>query len=337
MAAIPALAPRRRVLVISDDNVAPLYLPRTKAALRAVGYQVADIVVPAGEASKSLDIAHEVWDAMAQLGLERSCVVVALGGGVVGDLAGFVASSYMRGVALVQVPTTLLSMVDSSVGGKTAVNLAAGKNLVGSFWQPSYVCADQAVLESLDDREWTCGLAEIAKSSLIGSDDFFFWLSEHARDLAVRDYGAAAEAVARSVVFKADVVARDAMETSGVRTCLNYGHTLGHALEKALGYGTVSHGHAVSEGMRFAVFLAQRRGIAGSDFAAAQNELLDALGLSAMGMLPSAEDLVEAMVHDKKAQRGEARFVLLSDVARWELACIGRDELVSALRAYSER
>lgn len=337
MAAVPALAPRRRVLVVSDDNVAPLYLPQAKASLKAAGYQVADVVVPAGEASKTLDVAHEIWDAMASLKLDRTCVVVALGGGVVGDLAGFVASSYMRGVALVQVPTTLLAMVDSSVGGKTAVNLSAGKNLVGSFWQPSYVCADQGSLESLDDREWACGLAEIAKSALVGSDDFFFWLLEHVDDLAARDYDAAAEAVARSVVFKADVVARDVMETNGVRACLNYGHTLGHALERALGYGAVSHGGAVAEGMRFAAFLADRRGMVSGDFASAQNELLDALGLPRMGELPPIESLVEAMAHDKKARQGEARFVLLSDVALWELVAVGDDELSSALHAYAER
>ena len=166
----------RDVLVITDSDVGPLYLAQVKASLSQAGFKAADIVVPAGENSKSLEIAGEIWSAMAQLGMGRDCVVVALGGGVVGDLAGYVAASYMRGVPVVQVPTTLLAMVDSSVGGKTAVNLPEGKNLVGAFWQPSFVCADTDTLETLPEREWRCGCAEVAKSAVIDSDDFFFWL-----------------------------------------------------------------------------------------------------------------------------------------------------------------
>ena len=181
--AVPALAGAERALVITDSNVAPLYLAAAKEALAQGGFRVSDIVVPAGEEAKSVEVAGEVWEAMAQLSLGRDCVVAALGGGVVGDLAGFAASTYMRGVQAVQVPTTLLSMVDSSVGGKTGVNLPAGKNLVGTFKQPSYVCADTSTLSTLDAREWACGCAEVAKSAVIDSDDFFFWLTDAAASI----------------------------------------------------------------------------------------------------------------------------------------------------------
>ena len=215
------------LLVLTDSNVGPLYLEEAKSSLKAAGFRVSDIVVPAGEDSKSLAVAGEIWSAMASLGLTRDCAVVALGGGVVGDLAGFVASTYMRGIPFVQVPTSLLAMVDSSVGGKTGVNLPEGKNLVGTFKQPAYVCASTAVLVTLDDREWACGCAEIAKASVIDSDEFFFWMMDHAAALEARDPVVVTEAIARSVVFKANIVAEDKTESRGVRECLNYGHTLG--------------------------------------------------------------------------------------------------------------
>ena len=305
-----------RALVITDANVAPLYLVRTKTALAAAGFKVSDISVPAGEATKSLAVAEEIWRAMAQLGLGRDCLVVALGGGVVGDLAGFIAATYMRGVPVVQVPTTLLAMVDSSVGGKTAVNLPEGKNLVGTFWQPAFVCADTDTLSTLPDREWRGGCGEIAKSAVIDSDDFFFWLGEHAAALAGRDESSVAEAVARCVVFKADVVARDKTETSGVRECLNYGHTLAHAIESCAGYGVFSHGAAVAEGMRFAARIAVEEVGASQDFAAAQGELLDALGLEPLDIDATPDELMAAMKRDKKARGGMVRFVLARDVAQ---------------------
>ncbi|MBQ9000780.1 MAG: 3-dehydroquinate synthase, partial [Eggerthellaceae bacterium] len=245
---VEGLARARDALVITDANVAPLYLAQVKASLSQAGFKVADIAVPAGEDTKSIEVAAEIWQAMAELAFGRDCLVVALGGGVVGDLAGFVASTYMRGVRVVQVPTTLLAMVDSSVGGKTAVNLPQGKNLVGTFYQPSFVCADTDTLATLPEREWRCGCAEVAKSAVIDSDDFFFWLSDHAAELAERGAEVAAEAVKRCIVFKAGVVARDKTESAGVRECLNYGHTLGHAIESVAGYGVFSHGAAVAEG-----------------------------------------------------------------------------------------
>lgn len=308
-----------RALVITDSNVAPLYRDAACDSLTQAGLKVRDIVVPAGEESKSIAVLSEIWEAMAQLAFERDCVVVALGGGVVGDLAGFVAATYMRGVAVVQVPTTLLAMVDSSVGGKTAINLEAGKNLVGAFKQPLYVAADTGTLATLPDREWRCGCAEVAKSSVIDSDEFFFWMLDHAQAIAERDPEASSEAIARCVVFKADVVADDKTESRGVRECLNYGHTLGHAVEKLAGYGTFTHGEGVAEGMRFAARMAQDLVGASPEFVEAQGQLLDALGLPPLTWSADPRQILDAMKRDKKARAGRVRFVLPCDVGDWRL------------------
>lgn len=326
---VEGFAGLRDAIVITDENVAPLYLANVKAALEQAGFKAADVVVPAGEDTKSIQIASEIWSALAQLGMGRDCVIVALGGGVVGDLAGFVASTYMRGVRVVQVPTTLLAMVDSSVGGKTAVNLPEGKNLVGSFYQPSFVCADIDTLSTLPEREWRCGCAEVAKSAVIDSDDFFFWLAECAGQLSRRDEQVCAEAVKRCVVFKAGVVAQDKTESAGVRECLNYGHTFGHAIETVAGFGVFSHGAAVAEGMRFAAAVAQDRGLAPDDFVQAQASLLNDLQLPALDWRGPADSMMEAMKRDKKTRGGEVRFVLASDVGVWSLVPIPHDELAS--------
>jgi len=332
---IERFANTRDVLVLTDSNVAPLYLAQVKASLSTAGFKSADVTVPAGEDTKAIEVASEIWSAMAQMALGRDCIVVALGGGVVGDLAGFVASTYMRGVPVVQVPTTLLAMVDSSVGGKTAVNLPEGKNLVGTFYQPSFVCADTDTLGTLPEREWRCGCAEVAKSAVIDSDDFFFWLLDHAEAMAKRDAEVATEAIQRCVVFKAGVVARDKTESAGVRECLNYGHTLGHAIEACTGYGTFSHGAAVAEGMRFATRLAadvlgDQRGNIG-EFSAAQADLLDMLGLPPLEYDATPTDLLEAMKRDKKTRGGEIRFVLARDVATWEIVSVAEDVILRTL------
>lgn len=315
------------VLVITDSNVAPLYLAKTVDVLKAAGFTVGSLSVPAGESSKSLGVATEVWSALARLSYGRDCFIVALGGGVVGDLAGFVASTYMRGVPVVQVPTTLLAMVDSSVGGKTAVNLPEGKNLVGTFFQPSFVCADIDTLATLPDREWRCGCAEIAKSAAIDTDDFFFWLCDNASALAVRDSAVTIEAIKRCIVFKANVVARDETESAGVRECLNFGHTFGHAIEMLSGYGTFSHGAAVAEGMRFALALGQEYG-ASSDFTQAFKHLLDELQLQPLNWSAPADEVVAAMKRDKKARKGEVRFVFVSDVGNWSVRAVDDDTLL---------
>lgn len=334
MRGVPSLDQAERVLVVTDENVAPLYRDRARESLASAGFRVSDIVVPAGEDTKSVEVASEIWEAMAQLALGRDCAVVALGGGVVGDLAGFVASTYMRGVTLVQAPTTLLSMVDSSVGGKTGVNLTAGKNLVGTFKQPAYVCASTAVLATLDDREWACGCAEIAKASVIDSDEFFFWMMDHAAALAERDPVVVTEAIARSVVFKANVVAEDKTESRGVRECLNYGHTLGHAVEALAGYGTFSHGAAVAEGMRFAARLGVDVVGTSAELVDAQDELLDALGLPALAWSAPAEEMLAAMKRDKKTRAGEVRFVLPRDIGDWELVAVPDEVILEHLRRW---
>lgn len=331
----------RDVLVLTDSNVGPLYAARAKGSLAQAGFSVSDIVVPAGEESKSLEVAGEIWSAMAQLGLGRDCLVVALGGGVVGDLAGFVASTYMRGVPYVQVPTTVLAMVDSSVGGKTAVNLQEGKNLVGSFHQPAFVCADTDALNTLPDREWLCGFGELAKSAIIDSDDFFFWLCDHVSALVAHEPETVAEAIARCVVFKADVVARDETESNGQRACLNYGHTLGHAIESCAGFGAYSHGACVAEGIRFAAYaaatFADRLGTTRGnleEFASAQCDVLDMLGLAPLDYSASPEDLLAAMKRDKKVRNGEVRFVLAEDIAQWRIIGLSDADILACLAAY---
>ena len=332
---IPELDRCDRALIVTDETVDGLYRARVKAALAEGGFRCRCIAVPAGEESKSLEVCTELWRAMAQLSLGRDCVVVALGGGVVGDLAGFVAASYMRGVPVVQVPTTLLAMVDSSVGGKTGVNLPEGKNLVGAFKQPVYVCADTDVLATLPEREWACGCGEIAKSAVIDGDDFFFWLLGRADLLAARDADVVGEAVVRSIVFKAGVVTEDKTESRGVRECLNYGHTLGHAIEALAGYGTFSHGAAVAEGMRFAARLGVQLVDTPMELVQTQDELLDELGLRALDWSAPAEDMLAEMKRDKKVRGGQLRFVVPRDVGRWELVDADDDFVRENLAAWA--
>lgn len=323
-----------RALVVTDSEVASRYLQKVKASLEAQGYLVSVITVPSGETAKSVDCAAEIWSAMAQCGLSRDSLVVALGGGVVGDLAGFTGSTFMRGLRIVQVPTTLLSMVDSSVGGKTAINLESGKNLVGTFCQPLMVCADVSVLSSLPAREWSCGCGEIAKSAVIDSEEFFFWLYEHADELSARTPEVVQEAVKRCIVFKASVVARDQEETKGVRECLNYGHTLAHAIETEAGYGVYSHGHAVAQGMRFAARLAVSHLGASMEFVQAQDALLDSLDLPEIGLKADPERLLQLMKGDKKVRSGKLRFVLPRACGEWEVCELSDEFVLEYLQAW---
>ena len=331
---VQAVAQCPQLLLISDSNVAPLYLACAKDSLVGAGYKVCDITVDAGESSKSIAVAGEVWEAMALLGLGRDCAVVSLGGGVVGDLGAFVASTFMRGMPVVQVPTTLLSMVDSSVGGKTGINLAAGKNLVGTFMQPAYVCASTDVLSTLPEREWACGCGEVAKSAVIDSDDFFFWLIDNAEALRRREQAVVDEAICRCIVFKAGGVAQDKTESRGVREYLNYGHTLAHAIEALSGYGTYSHGAAVAEGMRFAGRLGQTLAGTPLELVEAQDALLDQLGLSVLDWKAPAEVILDVMKRDKKARHGAVRFVLPRDVGAWELVFVDDETILEHLRLY---
>lgn len=328
------LGVQSQVMIITDTEVAKRYAPIVKESLTQAGYRVSVVTIPSGEFAKSIACASELWNAMADCGLSRDSVVVALGGGVVGDLAGFTASTYMRGLQVIQVPTTLLSMVDSSVGGKTAINLDAGKNLVGTFCQPTLVCADIDVLQSLPDREWACGCGEIAKSAVIDSEDFFFWLSYHAEALKNRVPEVVQEAIERCITFKASVVVRDKAETAGIRECLNYGHTLAHAIEAHSGYGVYSHGAAVAEGMRFAARLSAGLGKAELSFITLQDQLLDVLDLTSIHLDATVEELLSLMKRDKKVRNGVLRFVLPQNCGAWEVFEVSDDTLSEYLCAW---
>lgn len=330
-----AVTGARRAALITDETVAPLFGMTVDVALARAGFEVTSLVIAAGETSKTWQGAGELLEELARAGLDRASVVCALGGGVVGDLAGFVAAVYLRGIDLVQVPTTLLAMVDSSIGGKTGVDLLAGKNLAGAFKQPLLVLADVSTLSTLPDSEWRSGLAEIAKSAVIAGEDFFAWLERNAEGLAARDEALVSEAIERSVRFKASVVGRDERE-SGLRECLNYGHTLGHALELVLGYGTLPHGVAVAEGMRFAARVAVEVVGAPIEFVRRQDALLDALGLSALEDVVVAPAVVhDAMRTDKKARSGAVRMVLASGPGVWRCTAVEDAVLAAHLEQWA--
>lgn len=303
-------------LLVSDTNVAPLYAAAVEASLRAAGIRVRTTVIPAGEASKSPDQLLALYRAAIAAELDRSSFVAALGGGVVGDLAGFAAGTFLRGVRYVQIPTSLLAMVDSSVGGKTGIDLPEGKNLVGVFHQPSFVVADLDTLHTLPADELRSGLAEVVKYGAIRDAAFFAELERNAAALLARSPELWERAVAASCRHKADVVARDERE-GGLRAILNFGHTLGHALEAATGYRRWRHGEAVALGMVFATWLSVRQ----AGLAPAEHERLRAL-LASLALPVCApgdvawEDVSAAMRRDKKARGGAPRFVLLERIGR---------------------
>ena len=318
--ALAALVPGRDVLVVTDANVGPLYLSRVLSALD--GKSLRDCVLPAGEQEKTLARFGEVMNALAAMGANRDVTVIALGGGVIGDLAGFAAACWMRGVRLVQLPTTLLAMVDSSVGGKTAVDLPSGKNLVGAFHQPAAVIADTDVLATLPDRELRAGLAEVAKIGAIGDAAFFGWLEQNADALLARDAAALEQAIATCCEFKAGVVSRDETE-QGERMLLNFGHTFGHAIETAQGYGQLLHGEAVSIGMVVAARLSAALGYASMLDADRLQSLLLRFGLPTEVPTDLAPDaLLGHMRLDKKSQSGALRLILWRGIGK---AYVARD------------
>ncbi|GAC1341068.1 MAG: hypothetical protein NVSMB18_12400 [Acetobacteraceae bacterium] len=313
--------PQKRAIVVTDATVAGLHLATLMQGLGETGVVAQSIVVPAGEASKSVEFYTSVVDQMLEAGVERRTTVIALGGGVVGDLAGFAAATTLRGLPFVQVPTTLLAQVDSSVGGKTGINTRQGKNLLGAFHQPRAVLADTEVLATLPPRELRAGYAEIAKAGLIGDAPFFAWCEEHAAALVNGDQGAQAEAVLRACAFKAAVVGDDEREErpSGGRALLNLGHTFGHAMEVEVGYGGgLLHGEAVAAGLGLAFRLSVRLGYCEAADAARVAEHLERVGLpSGPGMLNrrfSAARLIANMRRDKKMRDGTLHFVLARGV-----------------------
>ena len=316
-ARLVALVPGRHALIVSDGNVAPLYLARVEAAL--ADKSMTAMVFPAGEQEKNLARFQQLLAALATLGASRDVTVLALGGGVVGDLAGFAAACWMRGVRFVQLPTTLLAMVDSSVGGKTAVDLPAGKNLVGAFHQPSAVIADTDTLASLPMRELRAGLAEVVKYGAIGDAEFFAWLEINADALLARDPATIAEAILRSCAHKAGVVARDETE-QGERALLNFGHTFGHAIEAEQGFGGLNHGEAVAVGMVLAARLSAHLGRATDSDSERLAALLSRLGLPiALPAGLAADTLLARMRLDKKAVSGQLRLILWRGIGRAEV------------------
>ena len=327
-ALVRTLIPARQVMVVTNTVVAPLYLRALTDCL--VGSVVHTLVLPDGEAHKTLASYEKILSAMLEAKFDRSCMVVALGGGVVGDVAGFAAASYQRGVGLVQVPTTLLAQVDSSVGGKTAVNHPLGKNMIGAFYQPQAVLIDLSTLETLAAREFSAGLAEVVKVGLISDYEFFCWLEVNRERLLARESAVITHAVEQSCRSKAAVVTLDERE-AGARALLNLGHTFGHGLENVLGYGVWLHGEAVAAGICMAARMSQRLGYIDEDAVRRIVALCAHFGLPTnRPARVSPTQLLAAMQLDKKASEGRIRLVLLHALGR---AALSADYAEAALLA----
>lgn len=307
---------RGSAFIVSDENVFAHYGATAEDSLRSAGFRVASFRLPPGEESKSLPMLSRLYDWVLGHGPERGHAIVALGGGVVGDLAGLAAATLLRGMPYVQTPTTLLAMVDSSVGGKTAVNHPLGKNLIGAFYQPSLVLIDPATLRTLPQREFTSGWAEVIKHGLIRDASFVDFLQQEAGALLSLGEEAVRQAVLRSVAIKAGIVGGDERETTGERSLLNYGHTLAHGLETATGYGQFLHGEAVALGMAGAGRISREMGLLPAEKAEAQEKLLERFGLPTRCTGVDRGRVLEALSLDKKVQGGKIRWVLLEDIGR---------------------
>ncbi len=324
--------PGKRIAIVTNTTVEPLYLTRLTAMLETAGKQCFAVVLPDGEEEKNADNLMQIFTALLQHKCDRKTTLVALGGGVIGDMTGFAAATYMRGVPFVQVPTTLLAQVDSSVGGKTAINHPLGENMIGAFYQPQAVLADTATLATLPDRELSAGLAEVIKHGAIIDAEFFRWQEAHMPRLLARDDEALAHAIRRSCEIKADVVRQDERE-GGLRAILNFGHTFGHAIEAGLGYGEWLHGEAVGCGMVMAADLSVRLGYLAPEDKARIVALVQAAGLPTV-----APDLGEArwldlMEVDKKNEDGRIKFILLKPLGSAVITGAPTDALRATLAA----
>ena len=306
---------RGSVAIVTNEVVAPLYLARLRKALESAGARVVDVAVPDGEQAKDWPTLQCVFDRLLESRLGRDAMIVALGGGVVGDLAGFAAATYQRGIDFIQVPTTLLAQVDSSVGGKTAINHPLGKNMIGAFHQPRAVIADVETLDTLPQRELRAGIAEVIKHGVALDAAFVDWLERNLENLLGRERGALVYAVRRSCELKAAIVAADERE-SGVRAHLNYGHTFAHAIETATGFGPWLHGEAVATGMVMAAELSVRAGLLDPADAARIHALVARAGLPVRPPALAPERWHELMSHDKKATGGRTRFIVLQALGR---------------------
>lgn len=321
------------VVIITDDQVDPLYADKLGDHLAEDEWEVHVLVVDAGEQSKSVESVQELWETMLEEGTDRKSIVLAIGGGVVGDLAGFAAASFARGLQFFQVPTTLLAQVDSSVGGKVGINLPGAKNIVGAFWQPRGVLIDVDVLATLPDREYRAGLAEVVKYGVILDVDFFAYLEQNIAPINSRDVAVLTRVVERCCQLKADVVEQDEREITGLRAVLNYGHTFAHAFEAAGEYGLLLHGEAVAIGMECAARLALCLGRIDDEFLSRQTALLMALHLPTAVPDFDGDELVRIMRRDKKVDEGRLRFVLPTKLGHVELVKDVRvDDVLAALR-----
>lgn len=311
-----------RVVVISNEVVMPLYGQRVLNALEAIGCQTSQVVLPDGESHKDMTSLMKIFDHLMSAHVDRTATVVALGGGVIGDMAGFAAACYQRGIDFVQVPTTLLSQVDSSVGGKTAINHPLGKNMIGAFYQPRAVMIDMTVLKTLPTREVSAGLAEIIKYGCILDVKFFDWLESNLPALMKGDPIALAYAIERSCQIKAQVVAADERESSGQRALLNFGHTFGHAIEAGLGFGVWLHGEAVGCGMAMAALLSHQLGQLDAPSLSRVVRLIGRAGLPLDPPDWPAQDYLDWMAHDKKSSGGAIRYILLKGLGQAELRAV---------------
>ena len=337
---IAAALPDARCAVVTDQNVAALYLAPLKMSLEAEGLFIGDAVVAAGESSKSFSVLTKLCETLLQLGVERGDCVIALGGGVIGDLAGFAASILRRGVRLVQVPTTLLAQVDSSVGGKTGIDTPQGKNLIGAFHQPSLVLADISVLSTLPEREFRAGYAEVMKYGLLGDAAFFAWLEQHWPQVFSGEGSERLKAIETSVRAKAAIVEADEREESGTRALLNLGHTFGHALEAFAGYSDrLLHGEAIAIGMRLAFAYSAKQGLCSLEDVARVERPLAAVGLPSKiadipGKAPSTGQLLRLMAQDKKVKGGKLALVLVRGIGQ---AFVERDVALDRLTTFLEQ
>ena len=320
-------------LIVSNPNVAALYGRALRQALSPHYGRILTLELPDGEAHKDWTSLNLIFERLLREGCDRKTVLFALGGGVVGDIAGYAAASYMRGVPYVQVPTTLLAQVDSSVGGKTAINHPLGKNMIGAFYQPQRVICDLDTLLTLPDRELSAGLAEVIKYGPIADGDFLDWIEAHLDALLARDPQALAHAVQRSCEIKAAVVAEDERE-GGLRAILNFGHTFGHAIEAGLGYGAWLHGEAVGCGMVLASELSVQLGLMPAAFASRMRRLCERARLPVRAPDLGAERYLELMRVDKKSEAGELRFVLIEAIGRASLRTVPDEQLRRALAAH---
>ena len=329
----PHLNPKMGAVVITNTTVAPLYLDKVLATLAELGCPAFSVVLPDGEEYKSWETLNTVFDALLENRCERGTTLIALGGGVIGDLVGFAAACYQRGAPFIQVPTTLLSQVDSSVGGKTAINHPLGKNMIGAFYQPKLVLADLDTLDTLPPREMAAGMSEVIKYGLIRGPAFFSWLGQQAAGLMHRDKALLAQAVYQSCAHKAEVVARDERE-AGERALLNLGHTFGHAIETGMGYGSWLHGEAVAAGTVMAALLSEQLGWLDQAAIERIKALFRRVGLPVDGPwlaatpLATAQRYLELMRHDKKVSAGILRLVLLQGIGQAVVSADANDAAI---------